>query len=466
MQKKNTTPRHELSERHFKQIIRRPAALRRKLFPIWAVTWRPGGNSGSFLDKLFRPLGSPTMMTQVSYAMEGNREGIGLFGVAAQVVPQGGVVAYEDCRLQHEFHRVPFVGARGTILDPSPDRRGTRGNGSWVQLALEVDRVRQRATQRNFLLPSAPTLPEIYFGYGSKESATYQVSEALIAKTAGDIDVTWEGNGLHNLDTQKTAAQRAAFDKLDPNVRDVWLRDTWESSFISPKDPMNSTGLWLLPHSMSTDVYRATRVFEYFGGLVGAHVFNPARKLTGRVVEQNPALEVAKEAGVDLAAVLAELETVEGDDDPRMAAAEAIMGSLLPAYRARLQASSAISDQDLLAAMCSYNAPVAVEPAVAALSEADQILEMRHQLRPHISECCTDEDILFAVQNPNGPLMAAGLCTIQCLHRDPRVPLAEALRFGPSELGRERVTANLWYDLPQGGKPKSQSQPTQVQHAA
>src|SRR5262245_30442257 len=148
-----TTHTHPLTERHFRQIIRRPRTFRNRMFRVWSLTWRPGDNTGSFLNKRFRPLGSSVMMVQVSYPREDGRERIGLFGIGARVDPADATVSYDDLRLKHDFHRVPFAGARGPILDPSDDGCG-RGNGSWLRLALEVDRIRSRAATGSFRLPT------------------------------------------------------------------------------------------------------------------------------------------------------------------------------------------------------------------------------------------------------------------------------------------------------------------------
>src|SRR6478736_3121981 len=109
---------HPLAARHFRQVVRRPRAWRQKMFRVWAMTWRPGDHSGNFLGKLFRPIGSPLMMVQVSYARNEGGEGIGVFGVRGRVDPLNASVYYDEHRLKHDFHRVPFVGARGPILDP------------------------------------------------------------------------------------------------------------------------------------------------------------------------------------------------------------------------------------------------------------------------------------------------------------------------------------------------------------
>src|SRR4051812_38367860 len=96
----NRIERHPLSQRHFRQIICRPLGLQEKMRSIWAVAWRPGDNTGSFLGKCFRPLGSAMMMVQASYPQRLGRDGIGLLGIAATVDAQNAVVSYSDLRLR------------------------------------------------------------------------------------------------------------------------------------------------------------------------------------------------------------------------------------------------------------------------------------------------------------------------------------------------------------------------------
>lgn len=162
-----------LAKRHFKQIFHRPDALKRDLCSVWDLTWRPGGKKSSFVGDLYRPLGAATMMAQASYQLEDGREGIALSGVTAQIDPTSLVVSYDDIRLSHDLHRVPFEGARGTILDPGQERRGTRGNASWVELALDLDLLRKRAVLQRFRLSAIPALPRFYLGYVIPERAMF-----------------------------------------------------------------------------------------------------------------------------------------------------------------------------------------------------------------------------------------------------------------------------------------------------
>jgi hypothetical protein len=114
---------------------------------------------------------------------------------------------------------------------------------------------------------------------------------------------------------------------------------------------------------------------------------------------------------------------------------------LLPIYRKRINASDSISDQDLLCALCDYSKPVAIAPAIGKFADGEQLRTMREALDPDIAECCTDEDIRLAVNQPNGPLMASGLCRIQTLARDLRLLALKAPHY-PNPLHRSVRTAD------------------------
>lgn len=458
----NRKDRHPLEDRHFHQIVCRPNHLRKRMQTVWGLTWRPGGRSGSFSGKLFRKLGTAIAQVQVSYQLPEDREGIALFGVLAAINPQTAVVSYDEAKLTHEFHRVPFVGARGSILDPSDDSKGSRGNGSWVQLGLEVDNLRRRAVERHFQLNSVPQMPAIFFAYGDRARAQFQVSEALIERAAADMEVNFHGE-LHGFSSELGRLRQQAFAKLSPEDQESRLRAAWETVFISPKDPENDTGLWLLPHEFSKDVYSTVGIFECFAGMVGVDLFNPARKLDGKTVE-NPAREVAKAAGIDLDVALSTLEHSSEGNNSAVQETEEQLKAMLPAYRQVLGLGAEATDENLLLALCSPDERVMVESAVQDLPEAEQIKVMRAELKPHVSECCTDNDILNAVSAPANALYVSGMCRAQVLYRNPRMPVEEALRFPAEALGRERMQATLWHPMPQP-RPRNERRPKPQQES-
>ena len=55
MMSKNKLHQHELSQRHFRQIVCRSMPLRKQLRSVWGMTWRPGeradqaSSAGSFV---------------------------------------------------------------------------------------------------------------------------------------------------------------------------------------------------------------------------------------------------------------------------------------------------------------------------------------------------------------------------------------------------------------------------------
>lgn len=463
MSKHNRKDDNKLAIRHRNQIAYRPVSMIARLRSVWGLTWRPGGRSGSFNGKLFRKLGTAIAQVQVSYLQPNGYDGVALFGVAAMVNPHTGVVSYDDLKLCHEFHRV-FVGARGAILDPSDDSKGGRGNGSWVQLGLEVDRLRERAVEKCFELDTTPELPGLYFAYGSRAAAKFEVTEALIEKAAADTEITYHGE-LQGFTSEFGRLRRQAFEALPVEEREAKLKAAWESVFVSPKDPENTTGLWLLPQQFVTNVFGTVSIFECFAGLAGAHIFNPACKLGGKTVD-NPAYEVAKAAGVELPAVIQALEIMPPEDLPGREELATMLLSLVPAYRQALGAAPEVGDDDLLRYLITPDDAVVTEAAIGDLPEAEQLKVMRSRLAPHISECCTDGDILNAVAAPASRLYASGLCRVQTLYRNPRMPIEEALRFTPEALGRDRVQATLWHPMPEH-KPKQPRKPqAEPQHVA
>ncbi len=444
---------HPLSKRHFLQIVRRSPSVSQQMFPIWAITWRPGDRNENFLGRMYRALGTATAMCQLSYPRTDGREAIGLFGIAARVEPAAAAVAYDQVRLCHDFHRVPFQGARGKILDPGEDG-DRRGNASWVRLALDVDRLRSRALDSHYRLPATPCLPQIFLGYSCRETIKFRNTTELRKRAVKLLDVSWSGSALHDLACRKAEiaeAQMQAFVGLSVDAQKDLLQRAWEASLISPTAPENNTGLWLLPQELATDVYGAVRVFEFFGDLVGAEVYNPIRRFTGKSVA-NPAADLATARGFDL---IADLETIANvaEGTPEFQSVEQRLFELVPAVRKAAGVSHLISDQDVLNAICQPDQPLAIEPLLDGLTEQQQIELLRGTLAAHISDATLDSDILAAIRSPHAPLFVAGLCRIQVLHRSVRVPLREALFFSASSLGRDRVEATFWHE------PAFQNQP-------
>jgi hypothetical protein len=417
------------------------------MYPIWGITWRPCDWNWSFLGRTYRTLGSATMMCQVSYPKSDGREGIGLFGIAARIDPATATVSYDEARLCHDFQCVPFPGARGKILDPGDDVEGGRGNASWVRLALDVDRLRERAHTNHYRLPATPRLPQIFLGYGSREAARYTESAELRTRAAELLEVPWTGSTLNDLVSRKAEMEEArnqAFAALSVETQEELARKAWEFSLVAPNCDGNNTGLWLLPQELAANVYGVVRAFEFFGDLIGADLFNPARRLSGKVVA-NPATELAAAQGFDLINALDIIaNTAEGD--PEFQVIEQRLIEMVPAVRKAAGVSHLISDQDVLNAICQPDQRMAIEPILDGLSEGKQIELIRGTLAPHISEATLDCDILEAIRNPHRPLNAAGLCRVQVLHRNIRVPLNEALCFSASSLGRHRVEARFWHD--------------------
>jgi hypothetical protein len=112
-------------------------------------------------------------------------------------------------------------------------------------------------------------------------------------------------------------------------------------------------------------------VFEFFGDLVGAEVFNPVRRMTGKVVA-NPAAALATAKGFDL---VVDLETIANiaEGTPEFQSVEQRLIELVPAVRKVAGVSHLISDQDVLNAICQPDQPLAIEPLLDGLTEQQQI---------------------------------------------------------------------------------------------
>ena len=441
--------RHPLNTRHFRQVGCRPKNQLRGLLNVWACTWRPGGRVNSFLNNHFRPLGSPLMMVQSSITIDGQNEIIPLFGVAAQIDPKNGDVHYSDVKLRHRFDKRPFAGARGAVLDPRDEkdptvRRQDRPNSTWVQTALEADRCRTKACDRRFRLESVPHLPEFYLGFNKPEAAKFEITETLKKRVYRAL-----GESGENMPRERFAA-------MEPTMQESLLRAEWPSAFVKPGENGNDTGLYLLDQTMCSHVGSSARAFEYFGRLVGTEVWNPVRDLMPYRIE-NPAYAAANSIGLNLDESLTMVADESLPVEVREQREAAVVG-LIPVMRKMLGPQSVLfTDDDLSHAVCQPGQQLigSCEHPLEKLGHAEGIAVVRSMMRPHLSECCSDEDIAKAVAEPARPLYASGLCTVQVLHRDPSADPAEFFKFDPERLGRPRTHANLWANL-EGTVPAEQ----------
>jgi len=387
--------------------------------PLWAVVFKPGDRTNTFLRKRYLPLGSSIMLVQSSEMVERDgheRESVPVFGVKAQIDPDTGVVSWDSIVLAHDLGLRAFPGASGKILDPRDENHRNpkqRGKGSWLQQALVVDSARRGASGRNYKLPVVPVLPRIFYAVTDPANLPFEDTPALRRRVERHMAA---GSGKHT-----------SLDKIDGISRDMLLKAEWPSVFIPPGEDGNTTKFFLVDHIFSTRVRFSLRVYECFDErLIGVDVWNPmSDETTAAVIRaarlDNPASRAYTRLGLD-PAMDKDLVTTEQY--------ECLIGMMHEWLGNGLFTEEVLGD-----ALTMPFAPIANLPR--------QHEVFRSALKPAISECCTDADVQWAIDHGNQPLHASGLCRIQVLRTDPRLSRMDALRFNSAALGRERVTATL-----------------------
>lgn len=454
---KHYTHGNRLSEKHFKRIIRRDFAMRQSLYPIWGITWNLRG-------RLRCKLGTASMMA-LSYHPTDNaqRDVLELLCVTAQSDPQAGVIHYSDIRMAHDLSLNPFPGARDRILDPREDDcpvadRRERPNASWLRLALSLDNYACRSVNENWRLPVVPLLPEFYAGFTSPDVIDVELTPALLSELADKFNTTTDAL-LKREDVMRLAT------------------DHWFNLWQGPWSEGNESNLWVIDAEYTTQLHKATMLFEDFSELTGVDVWNPAREINSTECV-NPVRNCAETLGFDLDQTLLTInlgeqqsmrviESVDPSHDfvasgyqdvapmtptqfvcpydeavDRMMQLRAAMRESLGCYSSKF--TDGAIDYSILHPEESMVMPIT--SLRDDISEADGIQIMRDALsqQPLISIGTTDEDLLKAINAPHAPLHASRLCKTQILYRDTRMDACDAFMFNPQALGRDRVYANLW----------------------
>lgn len=446
---------------HAKKILRRGQQLRNALHHVWGITWNLRGR------KLCR-LGSASMMA-MSYHPSERGDVIETLCVVAQTDPQSGVVHYSDIRMAHDFARSPCEGARDRVLDPREEGTRTnkayeRPNASWVRLALELDRQACRSVTNNWKLPVVPVLPTFYAGYTSMDAIDLEITPAMKRLIA-----THMGRSIGYLET------------LPEEDLKMLARAHWADLWIAPGIDMNDSNLWLINTDYTTQLVKSPRLYEDFSQMMGVDCFNPARELT-EVYFHNPVRDCAETQGIDLDGTLAVIRAGEHaaavqvaesideqhdflagdydyDDAEPMTPTEFVCDYdeavdrlllLRNCVRGTLGAySQRFSDEEIN--FCVVNPDLKmkmnVESALYELGQETAVRLAREYLREHrplVNAGATDADLVKALENPHAPLYASQLCGVQIMRRDTRIDAADAFRFDPLMLNRDRVYANIW----------------------
>jgi hypothetical protein len=237
-----------------------------------------------------------------------------------------------------------------------------------------------------------------------------------------------------------------AIDDMPAAERDPFLRAEWPTCFVDPTDPVNNTGMYLLPQQFCARAGLWNHDFLRFDGLVGEEVANPIADIIGlgryrdeRMQVSNPAETVLQEVlGVTSLEVI-QYSTPEEDPltpDVLLRLHKRMWEELGPMGRG-MRASDL--DEALQSPKRAITLPKIPDP-VAALGEA-ATLEMMRACCP-VADACRDADLLVAARNPGQHLYAAGLVKTQVLYV--RACKAPYLRFTEQQLGVPRVLADFY----------------------
>lgn len=448
-----------LSKKHFNRIVRRPGWLQDMLMPLWGITWNLRGRTRC-------RLGNASMMAMSYHPAVEKSYMIELLCVTAQTDPTAGIVHYSDICMAHDFSLNPYPGARNRVLDPRDEgdksvRRNDRPNGSWVRLAIDLDRLACLAIDQNWRLPAVPQLPQFLAGFPAKEPVT--VTQAMRDR----ISVL--------LTRPVQEINRMTVEDLTP----LAARE-WDSLWQAPWTAGNDSNLWLIDAKYVNDFTNAVHLYEDFSKLVGLRCPNPVREIK-QIQFTNPVRSCAQREGIDLDGVLSvisrgedgeRLQVIEQIDEPYDFTIEgASYENVAPMTPTRFTCSydEAVDTllrmrqgvQNALGVYANKFSPEEIEyatnnpdhPMVLHVEDAgkqlhvdDALRLMRQQLktRPLIMEGTTDDDLKRALANPNADLTASQACRSQIMRRDVRMAPADAFMFSPQTLGRDRVYANLW----------------------
>lgn len=416
---------HPLTQKHYRRIGTRNESQVGRMAPLWSLAFLTRGKS-------LVPLGGTSLQVMSEHA--GNN------GLVIEVTCVTGDIQHSKCdvnfgciRMSHDFAKPPFPRASGRVLDPretgdASAKPHEKPNAGWVRWAFDSFRAREIALSRSQQLPAVPDLPRIMVGFASMELVPFTMTTALHQVLAGHL-----GRSAESLPTDGS---------LQPVAESLW-----PELFLAPGDAHNNTGLYLIDHAFITDASQATRIYEDYSQMRGTDSWNPARDIpeTGFI---NPLWGMANKA--EVIGLVDELMTTAADD-PAVEEKNAKLQGILAEMKDSLGESGALFDEgDLLDAIASKKEDLVyphVGKVLEKLGEAGTVRLLRNVLglrRPHLLPYVTDSDLLAAAHAPAAPLYISKLPQIQVMRRDLRVPLSEALRFSPSLLGRERLSASLW----------------------
>jgi hypothetical protein len=340
-----------------------------------AVTYRPGGYTGSFKGRTILPVGSATKFVLSYDETPTNRDKpkatIPFKGYRA-IVRRNGLIDYESggpC-LHLDLSRRPRPGVGGRVFDPER-------NPSLLDTALRMDKACKLAVASRRRLPGEPITPRTLLEFAASNLPPFQDTPFLRTLTAESLGVAVQELGANG---------EVLLSRL--------LHDVWEQAIVRPSD---SNGAVMLDARLCPGASGFLRAYEDFSQLLGVPTWNPARDVPP-AFHPNPALDVLREVGLGLKP---DFESPIGDD---------LIREMLLKMRARVEHLPArFTDEDLLDAVTAYSGPL------VAWSEV--LPRLRARLPVWADECCEDEDLRRAALRPAEPLWVRYACRVQVYYR-------------------------------------------------
>lgn len=414
---KKRSRRDRLVTKHDNRFRARKLSLRHKMTNFWALCFRPGDQTDSFLGKMYRPFGQMRYFVQFSEVRDEvgkdgssrSRDVIHLQGYHAQQDQDTGDVFFggadgNDCAF--DFGRTPYPGNTGSWLD-------CKRNPSLVNLGLDMDKHRFTAANRSFRLSSNPLMPIVYHAFRPGSVPEPVDSFAIRERIAKHMTATGNGDTV----TPKSIG------RMTHEQRDLLIKAEWSTILIAPGDKENNTGYYLIASQFYPHPSEAVTSFEYVGHLVGAEIHNPATTVAGLQSLQNPAPAVAAKLGIEL-----------GNPDHEYTDEE--VEKLFKRMRQKMgQYGKIVTDDSLAQAVDNPTQPIVIDatPDLIDTYGAQATIRMMRKAVGIYGACCLDEDLLDATRNVNRPVRAAGLAKIQVLAK--AGPASKALKFGSNDLG-------------------------------
>lgn len=428
---------HPITARHRAAFSRRPESVRRSMDSLAAITWTPGGYHTSFLGRMFRPIGTATMVSMFSHPGVNNHV-VHLNGYTAEIGADGYLLGGPDRNVfAYDFTESPRFNAPNFVINP-------KRNPALGYLGLELDGVRRKYV-RNKLMPEDHLVaPSVYLGFAQDAIPDMEDTPMLRARVARNM-----------------RRHVGEVDQMDEATRNAFLVDEWPRCVIPPGVDGNNTKFHLINAELCVRAVNwAEQIFERFTELCGVELFNPVRELLNpdRGLE-NPVREIATSLGIPLPLPDS---MAYGDEKERLVARAAKHGIHFPvptetlgldqglllekAIRHSLaDLNHLVSDYDIVQMVLNPTQRFYVPEGVKDLAKVpdDDLVLLMRDVAGRYADACTDEDLLHAGRHPNQPLFASGLCSIQVLRVDP-ANLQQSLQFGPERMHNRRVMVDAY----------------------